>query len=249
MKRLHLLFLLMTAIVTITTAPGCFFNINDDGDGIFGCIDGNGPVVTQDINLADFSGVDLQMAADVFITQGSVQEVHIEGKQNIIDHIKRSVNGGVWEIETDHCVRDIGDMKIFITIPDITSLRISGSGRIVGQNTFAVGDIDLNISGSGDIDLGLEADDVTGKISGSGAIILEGTGDELDMKISGSGDLNAFDMEFRNAFLEITGSGDADVRVTDNLTVKITGSGDVFYKGNPVLDVTITGSGRVVNAN
>ena len=249
MKRFNLLFLLTMAVVTITTAPGCFFNINDDGDGIFGCIDGSGPTVTQDINLANFTGIDLQMDADVFITQGNDQEVRIEGKQNIIDHIKRSVSGGIWEIDTDHCTRDRGDMKIFITIPDITSLKISGSGRITGQNTFVVGDIDLNISGSGDIDLGLQADDVTGKISGSGAILLEGTGDELNMKISGSGDLNAFDMEFRNAFVEITGSGDADVRVTDNLTVKITGSGDVFYKGNPVLDVTITGSGRVVNAN
>ena len=55
--------------------------------------------------------------------------------------------------------------------------------------------------------------------------------------------------KLEKADVTISGSGDAEVTVSDDLDVKITGSGDVYYKGNPDLDVNITGSGEVINAN
>ena len=86
-------------------------------------------------------------------------------------------------------------------------------------------------------------------ITGSGNIKLEGLGDELDIRITGSGDVAAFNLDVVRARVEITGSGNAEVSVEDELDVKISGSGDVRYKGNPSLDVNISGSGRVVDAN
>ncbi len=239
---------LMLALAGMFTVSGCFINADDD-DGLFNCVDGNGPVVTETISLPSFSGINLEISAQVFIKQGPVQEVVVEGKGNIIDELERDVSNGIWEIETDRCVRDIGDLKIFITLPDISSLRVDGSGDIISENTLVVNDVDLRISGSGNIDVAMEADDIDANISGSGRITLEGSADELEFRISGSGDLHAFDMPCRTADLNISGSGDAEVRVSDQLDVRISGSGDVFYKGNPTLNVQITGSGQVINAN
>ncbi len=240
---------LVLAITGIFTVNGCFIDIDDD-DGFFNCVNGNGPIVTETLAVPTFTGISLNISAQVFITQGPLQEVVVEGKSNIIDELELDVNSsGVWEIETDHCVRDIGELKIFITIPDLSVLKISGSGDIVSQNTFVIGDIDMNVSGSGNIDVAMEADDIDASISGSGKVFLEGSADELDFRISGSGDLRAFGLQCRVANLNISGSGDAEVRVSDHLDVRISGSGDVFYKGNPTLNVQITGSGQVINAN
>lgn len=230
------------------TISSCFIDVDDD-DGFFGCVDGDGPIVEQVLDLDNFSGIELNLPIEVILKQGDTQEVRVEGKQNIIDELERDIRNGVWDIETRDCVRDIGNMKIFITIPEIRELAIAGSGEIFGENVFIVQDVELEISGSGDMDLAMEGDDYEVMIAGSGNIKLEGLGDELDIKITGSGDVSAFDLDVFRARVEITGSGNAEVFVQDELDVKISGSGDVRYKGEPSLDVTISGSGRVLDAN
>lgn len=239
---------LLIAIAITTLTPACFIDVDDDGLSV-GCINGSGAIVSQDLDLPDFDAVHLAMSGEVYITQGSEQSVRVEGKQNIIDELDLSVSNGRWTIETDRCVRDLNDFKVFITMPDITELSISGSGDIFGENFFVVQDITLRITGSGDMDLGLEADDVDVDITGSGNMTLEGAGDFLDARISGSGDIRAFDLQVARAKFNISGSGDAEITVADELDVRISGSGDVKYKGNPSVDVSISGSGRVVDAN
>jgi len=247
MKLLKFKWLMMAFALTLT-ASSCFIDIDDD-DGIFGCVDGDGPIVEEVLALSDFSGISLNLPIQVIVKQGDIQEVRVEGKQNIIDELERDIRNGVWEIETRDCVRDIGNMKIFVTIPEIRELTIAGSGEIFGENVFIVQDVELRISGSGDMDLAMEGDDYDVVITGSGNIKLEGLADELDLKITGSGDVAAFKLDALRARIEITGSGNAEVQVQDELDVKISGSGDVRYKGNPSLDVSISGSGRVVDAN
>lgn len=237
--------LFFVPIALSLTVSSCFF----DDEGHFGCLNGEGPVVSEELNLADFDGVELSISADVIIRQGSEQEVIVEGKQNVIDELERDVKNGIWDIDIKGCVRDNNDMKIFITLPDISSLKISGSGSIESENFLIVEDIDLRISGSGDMDLDIEANRIDAKISGSGEMLLDGLTDHLDFKISGSGDLHAFGLETQSAIVEISGSGDAEVHAATDLDVKISGSGNVTYRGNPSLNVKITGSGKVIDGN
>lgn len=249
MKTIKIISIALFCAVALLFTPGCFLDFDDDDD-FFGCVDGDGSIVSEEINLRDFDGIELKISADVYIRQGAEQEVIIEGQRNIIDEIERDVDDGIWEIETDRCIRyDSDDLRIYITVPDITLLRISGSGDIISENTLVVDDIELAISGSGTIDAALDADDINAKVSGSGDILLEGKGDVLTYNVSGSGDLRAFNLQLRAANITISGSGDADVRVSDELDVRISGSGDVSYKGNPQIDTRISGSGRVINAN
>lgn len=248
MKTIKHIFIALISATTLLLIPGCIFDLDDDQD-IFGCVRGDGPVVSEEISMRDFDGIDLRISADVYIRQGAQQKVVIEGQRNIIDEIETSVNNGVWKIETDRCIRNHDDLRIYITVPDVTLLRLSGSGNIISENTLVVNDIELTISGSGTIDAALDADDINAKISGSGDIILEGAGDALVLNISGSGDFRAFNLDLNSANVTISGSGDVDVTVSDELNVHISGSGDVRYKGTPQVDARITGSGRVVNAN
>ncbi len=244
----NLKWIIPALFVGLCAFPACFIDIDDDDDW-FGCIDGQGPLESRELILSNgIEGLDLRISATVFISQGD-QKIVVEGKPNVIDELELDVNNGVWAIETDRCVRDIGDMKIFVTIPDITLLKISGSGDIVSEDFLNTDDIVLQIFGSGNIDLGLNSDDIEAKISGSGAMNLEGDADHLDLRIEGSGDFNAFNLTTNTMDVNISGSGDADVRVLNELDVRISGSGDVRFKGNPVLNVSISGSGRVIDAN
>lgn len=225
--------------------PSC----DPDDDGWFGdCENGQGPQVERVLNMPQFTGVKLSCEAKVFITQGDVFEVAAKGEENVLDEIELDVQDDTWTIEFDDCVKDY-DLEIYITMPTIRYLGVSGSGEIRGENFFTVEDIVLRVSGSGALCLGLFAQGVDGKISGSGEVELEGEAERLDFDISGSGDLKAFSMPVEKADINISGSGDASVHVLEVLDVRISGSGNVYYKGFPIINTNISGSGDVIDAN
>lgn len=231
-------------------APGCFIDLDfDDDDDVFGCERGRGGTVVERLDLDAFHSIVLANDADVFLRQGPIQEVEVEAQSNIIDLLETRVRNGEWVIGYEDCVRDHDRVRIYITLPDIRELTLSGSGDIYGENIFYLGDVSVRITGSGDVDLEMEADDLDLLISGSGDLALSGLCDGQRTTISGSGDLQAFNLDSRTANIRISGSGDAEVFVTQFLDVLITGSGNVYYKGDPDIDVTITGSGRLIDTN
>ncbi len=230
--------------------PSCIIDLDDDDDDFYGnCIDGDGPIVSEVLNLPNFRGIQLSVEANVVLRQGSFQEIIVEGKSNVVREIERDLESGIWDIEFDRCVRDVDELNIFITTPVIDYIGLTGSGEIFGENVLLVDDIELRISGSGDIDLALEADDIEADLAGSGRLFLEGVADEIELDITGSGDVRAFNLTVNRADIDILGSGDVEITVLEELDVDIEGSGDVYYRGNPSLDIDISGNGRVIDAN
>lgn len=244
MKNVKMYCVIFLAIVLMTSC-------DDKGNnGLFNCIEGEGDVVTQELLINEFTGVKSRGSSQVYITQGNDFKVEVEGQQNIIDNIETDIQDGIWEIEFEDCQRDYVELKIYITMPEIKSLEVSGSGDMFGQDVFTLDNIHLKVDGSGSIDVAFDnATDVDARISGSGKIKLQGTTNYIGSKISGSGDLKAYDLEANIGNIRISGSGDAEVTVYDELEVKIEGSGDVYYKGNPIINVDITGSGDLKNMN
>ncbi len=235
------------AAALVLLLSGCFIDIDDDAP--FRCVFGEGSVITDSLNLNNFDGIILDIPAEVDIRIGAEQRVVVEGKPNILSELEWDVRNGVWEIEFDRCVRDMGTLKIFITLPNLRSVKNRGSGIIRSSEELSLGDLDLEVNGSGDIELQLQADDLRIINTGSGDLLLSGTADELNARLSGSGDLFGFPLPVREADVTITGSGDAEVRVADLLRARLSGSGDLRYKGQPTIDVIQSGSGRLVDAN
>ena len=233
--------------ILLLFGTGC--HIDDDGDISFGCERGNGNVVSSDLNLGDFHSLRVDCEADVYLTQGSERSVRVEIDQNLLNEVDTDIRNGEWEIDFDECVRNVTRFDVFITMPDIKSLTISGSGRVVSENVIEENFLDLNIRGSGSMDIAYEGADLNTDISGSGDFLLEGVAENFGVRISGSGDVRAFNLDTEVTDINISGSGDAEVRVEESLRVRISGSGNVFYKGDPSLDINITGSGDVVNSN
>ncbi|MEL6925876.1 MAG: DUF2807 domain-containing protein, partial [Bacteroidota bacterium] len=142
MKNLKLLSLLLLTISISTSS--CIF----DGDNnFFNCERGEGDIVTQTLNIADFTGVKLTVSGDVYITQGEDFNVEVRGQENILDLLEVDIQNDTWEIEFDRCVRNYEGFEVFITMPTIEYLSVSGSGFIRGENEFAVDEIELKISG------------------------------------------------------------------------------------------------------
>ncbi len=210
-------------------------------------IRGEGPVVNQEFDLEKFDGVSLHFSGDLYLKQGNTQNVRIEGQQNIIDNITTEVRDGIWKIRFDRPVRKHERVKVYVTIPHLTLAKISGSGDIYGEGRFtSLEALQLGISGSGNINMDMDATEISAKISGSGDMDLSGQTNGLEIKISGSGDINAYDLKTQKCRIQISGSGDCKLNVVDDLEARISGSGDVEYKGRPRISTKISGSGDLI---
>jgi len=212
-------------------------------------IAGDGPTVVKDYSLSGFTSVDNGIDGDVFINQGTDFKVEVQAQQNIIDQIQTNIVNGVLQIRfVNNISLGVHNNIVFnVTMPTVTGLSLSGSGRVLVQQPLKVSNISLDISGSGDMTLSsLAAQNLDAEISGAGNINV--TGDTLASEsdaISGSGNLNLQNIHAATVSANISGSGNAKVYAIKSLDVHISGSGDVMYDGNPVVNSSISGSGRV----
>src|SRR3972149_2733063 len=198
-------------------------------------------------DLPDFSGVKLAIASNVYLTQGSPQKVELEGIPSDLERITTNIENGYLKIGMDNWnQRIMNNVDVYITVPNIEYLSVSGSGDIMAQTDINTDKIVLNVSGSGKIIIeNLTAENIDSHISGSGRINLNGdkTVESYKLKISGSGRLEAEDLEVLSYDVNISGSGNAKVYAVDKIKAQISGSGSVNYNGKPKLDVHISGSG------
>lgn len=208
----------------------------------------SGKMTKQSLNLDDFNGVGLTLSADVYIRQGNRQSVEIEAKESVIENITKEVKNDYWKIGFKRNMRNYDKITIWITLPDLERLAVSGSGDIKGEGEFEdLDELDLSVSGSGNIHLAFEAEETNCSIAGSGDIQLKGKTRSQKISVTGSGDVDSSNLSAKECVVRITGSGDCEVNVSDNLEVYITGSGDVDYKGDPNVRSRILGSGDVRN--
>lgn len=217
--------------------------------GLF-CYNGNGEIITETRTVSDFKNVELGMSGELFISQGSEFEVKIEASENLMAVIKTEVKNNtlVVDLKNNKCLRSNEMIKIYVSMPTIEGLAISGSGSIFGARKLDTDALELKISGSGDIELdSLKANELVSKISGSGTIAVGGmdTIPSYYGSISGSGSVEAYELPVKKGDFQISGSGDFRVNVLETMLVKISGSGDVQYKGNPTITTDISGSGNI----
>lgn len=209
----------------------------------------DGPMVTETRNVSGFNGIDLRMAGDVYFRQAPEYKVEVRAQDEIQDVLDTYVSNGklVIKFENDVKVRIHDGVTVTVTGPEFRSLRVSGSGDIYGQGPMSVPEMEMDISGSGDIELaGLTTEKLDANISGSGDIkVAQGSATDEKLRISGSGGISLAGVAAKTATTRTSGSGDIRVQVSDRLDVTISGSGSVIYSGNPVLNVSIGGSGKV----
>jgi hypothetical protein len=243
------------ASLFLTSAIIAVLSILTSCDGFYlGCLDGNGFITQEERNLDDFTGVISEGEYDVFIIIDSVSKVRIEADENLIPYIRTFVKNDKLVIDngTRRCLRNKDDepIRIYVHTTDIYDIELEGSGVIYSDDYIYVDYLNIEMNGSGIIDIrDIDALEMDVLLSGSGEIELWGLVGESNMDIPGSGVIKAFHLEQDKCYASISGSGDMYVFVYDFLDANISGSGNIFYRGNPGINVKISGSGSLINNN
>jgi hypothetical protein len=200
-------------------------------------------------DLSGFTKVNFGVAGNLYINIGPEFKVVLEGDRSLLNEIITEVRAGKLIIRKDNWRLRMNDrVTVYITMPEIDGLGVSGSGKAEIKDAVKTGDLDLNVSGSGKIYTSdLAVDRLDCGISGSGNIELAGNGSIArgDISISGSGNYASENISMRAADISISGSGNCTCNVTESLRASVSGSGNVTYLGNPRVDARVSGSGKV----
>ena len=209
---------------------------------------GNGDLVTSEKSFSEFEKIISGSSAEVRFHVSEAYRAVITVDSNLDEYVEISIENNTLNIGTKreyNC--KFTKFLVDIYCPVLADVSISGSSSFAGVDKINTSTFVANVSGSGKIDGSIECDSFSASISGSGRINVTGTCVEESISISGSGNFNGNEFEAKNASVTISGSGMAEICVTDKLNAKISGSGRLTYRGEPKIESKISGSGRIRN--
>jgi len=190
------------------------------------CIDGSGDLVTETRDMKDFTRIKLSGSMDLYITAGKDYEVKLTFDDNLIDLIETEVRGKTLKIWSYESYNSSRGCRIDITVPALEEVQLSGSG-----------DIEI---------YDLKGDMFEYTVSGSGDLQVSGEVDEVEIKVSGSGDVDARELKAADVYVRVSGSGDVRVFASESFDGKVSGSGDITFYGDPEhVSRHVSGSGDI----
>lgn len=211
--------------VFLFSLSGCF---DDESPTQQNTVTGSGKIVTENRTAGNCTGILIESAGSVTVTRGPDQSIRVEADDNIIsDVITESVNGILKVRMKQKSYSDI-KVNVYVTLPEIRILEITGAGNIRSSNAFSSDSLFLTINGAGNIEI-------------------NGSGDFLSCLINGAGNINAGEYITKQCVALTRGAGNCTINVTEKLNAKVEGVGSIYYYGNPeIVEAVITGIGNIV---
>jgi hypothetical protein len=205
-------------------------------------------VVDEVRDVRGFTGVHVSSGIDVYLSEGDQFEVRVEADENLLEVIETELRGNMLEVGTDRVnIRRAKSKKVYVTLPELTELKISSAGDCDGQTPFHCDDLRLSISSAGDLSLEVEADEINLDISSSGDARIAGSANVLDASLSSAGDLDAWDLEARKVEVSVSSAGDARVFATEEISMSASSAGNIYYRGDAkVLRSSSSSAGDIV---
>lgn len=213
-------------------------------------INGNGDMTTITRSTSNYDVIKVSGHLKILLISGKEGAIQLKGESNLLPYIETEVNQKTLKIyvKKGYALNYGRNKEIIITVPFTTldQVTLSGSGDIIGEDPIKTTNFKTAVSGSGDIQLMIDATSTQAQVSGSGDLVLKGKTRELDVSVSGSGDISAFQLIATTVTAAVTGSGDIEVYADNAIRARVTGSGDIFFKGNPAKeDNKVVGSGDI----
>jgi len=238
--------ILFVIILFLTVGFASCIRFDFDGN----CIHGQGSIIERELTLDEFTKIENSSSINVVVAQGPVQKVLAVGNANIIDHLNTTVTNQRWEINLDNGCFSIFDLTVYVTVPEIESIKVSGSGKVVLEDFNQEMNPTITLTGSGNFRMNEfeTANELNVSVSGSGSFFADrnvACFKKLTVRTSGSGGFNGFEIETEDCKATTSGSGSIRVSVNENLEATISGSGDIVYKGTPRLSSNDNGSGNL----
>ena len=243
--------------------------INFGGGSIVGYCTEDGIDYTEVREVGQFNAISSHLPCTIYFSQADKQEVRVETTEELAPKVLTVVENGTLKLKMDEGHYPKLILRIVISVPNIESITIHGSGDLHHEGTLTVSNgLSIKVLGSGDIRMGdivckafeghtsgsgslgfasIDCADFSGSVKGSGSLRSGSVHcDGFGVSTSGSGDIDISTLTASaSGSVRVSGSGDISLRqvtVDGDIDLKTSGSGDITVNGS-CRDVTASTSG------
>jgi len=196
-------------------------------------IKGSGNILKSDRPVTSFHTVEVQDGIDLYITQGSSENLQIEADENLHQYINTEIEQGILKIYLSKIIWKSRVIKVHLTIKNITGLSASGGSDVETNGVLKLEELSVICSGGSDAKLNVNVNKLKFKASGGSDGYLSGSAKSFLGKASGGSDILAFDLNAIDCYVEVNGGSDAEVNASGILNASGSGGSDISYKGTP----------------
>jgi hypothetical protein len=202
-------------------------------------------VINKDIEIIeDFQSVNVNARYTVYIKQSNETKIEVKALKEVMDISSFKIENGVLNINIKRDNKDksiweeIDDIKIapkldiYISMKNVKALSVNGSGKIITQNSISSEDLSLTVAGSGSIEADVKGNVLNINHAGSGLMKLKGYANDVTLNMSGYGKIESYGLQVKNMTAKLTGSGDVEAFVSDNMNATVYGRGTIKFKGD-----------------
>ncbi len=228
------------SILIVIGFNSCYF---EPGETVLG----NGNVIEEERDLADFDRLKVSSGIDVIIKQGSNVSLLVEADENLLEVIKTEVVDNTLKIYTSKNIRKSKSKQVYLVYENLNSIKVSSSGDVRGENTLETENLRIDLSSAGDLRLDLKADELDCNISSAGDARLSGEVNSLTADLSSAGDLYAYELIANKVYVSCSSAGDARVFAKEELKARSSSAGSIYYMGDvDQIDSRTSSAGSVV---
>ena len=218
-------------------------------------VEASNNIISKNISNATFSKIEVLGPHSIEYSQSKDNKckVSVTGPDNIVALLDIKIENGKLKVSYKDEIKinlNGNDLTIFASSPSIDEAKLTGSGDIIFRTNVFCGDLNLLLSGSGDIKTSdIKCSKLNVGLLGSGDISLSSktSADNASLNLSGSGDINVNELTTKNVQASLNGSGDIEISQvsTGNLHTNLSGSGDIRIEGIKSIEVkaSLSGSG------
>ncbi|MBT8321688.1 MAG: DUF2807 domain-containing protein, partial [Eudoraea sp.] len=231
-----------------------------NGENVLDCFQNAGDLVQEEILVDPFTNITVFENVSLVLSQGPVQRVLIETGEFLRPEVNARVeNGTLLLTDTNDCnlFRDYGLTTVYVTAPNIETMRSSTGFPISSEGTLAYNSLSL-ISESfnnpetettdGSFDLDVATQNLSIVANGIAYFQLRGTTNVLNVTIAaGDSRVEAENLLAQEVILNHRGSNDIRINPQDAVRGVIRGTGDVVsFNRPPTVEVEEIYRGRLI---
>jgi hypothetical protein len=263
---------LLLSAACLLALSGCAIIVNGNDDvqvkSVFNsdAVVGDGHLAHERRAVGSVSALDVSGPLEVNVRVGPAPSLEVDADSNLLPLIRTEVSGGALRMWVAGNVRSNNSLRVTYTVPALTQVRASGSGRLTvselngapldfsksgsgtAQLSGRVGRLDVQQSGSGQVNASaLRTGDANLNLNGSGRMSLgQVQGGALTANVHGSGSLQASGaVDSLNAHVHGAGGANLTALASERADLTTNGSGDITATVRRELVAQSNGSGRI----
>lgn len=206
MKKLSLIMFVTALSIGLFSAIGCNF-------GNLTGVQGSDNAKSEKRNVSGFKQIEAGGAISLEIDAQKDFNVEVEADDNLLSLIKTEVSGDTLKISTEDRISSKTKIVVKISMPELTSLNISGASGAVVSN--------------------VKTDSLKLEASGASKIKISGEANNLESDATGASGIDAENLMVNDADIEATGASNTTVSAANNLKADASGASTILYTGEP----------------